>query len=541
MHRLILVPSCLGAPFPGTHKGPRRIMRALEKQFSKVPFRKEIPIIDSKPERSNRSHQRAKNLFEVREVCKKLAKEVARSIRYGGEIPIVLHGDDSSVIGTGYGFSTASEEPFGIVYFDAHGDMNTPESTLSSCLYGMGLAHLLGFGYPELLALNTSQPAVKAENVVLVGTRNLDPGEQQLIQRERITVYAPQNIQRRLNQMLREIERKFRRNNIRQLYLHFDQDVVDPTESCGTLTPEPGGISRAELYEIVSFLKERFEIVAGSFGNYLPTRDREEKTLRIILTLLSILGTTGEIRDYCEWSRREDSTTSLTEIQRTQIAAQLAKHHPGRTVVNIPLGPEIVLKEFVIHPHVYRSDIMDAGFQLAKYLVAHPELYSGKVVLDMGCGPGIQGIVMALGGAQHVYLSDISFYAVANAQENVKKFGIEDKVTVVQGDLFEKITDEMDVIVFNHPFFPGEPERVAAQPVAGSMLAPPLLFPSFLSEAPMYLTSGGIIITSYYHLAGLSNNPARCGSQLGYRVVEKARIETQVLQKGEISIYELSC
>lgn len=535
MYKLIKVPSSFGAPLPGTHKGPDRIVRAMQKQFGgNLPLIESIEEVNVSSCTPARKKSKAKNLEEVRQVCSELTLKVALALK-SGKKPLVFHGDDSSVIGVGYGIYGALEEPFGLVYFDAHGDINTPGTTPSGQLYGMGVAHLLGLGYKELLRLNDFKPAVKPENIVLIGQRNLEYGEVELIRRKKISVYPPSKLEGGVENVLLEIKEKFGSNGIRKLYLHFDQDVVDPTESGATLCIEREGLSLADFYRIVESLKNDFEIICVSFGNYLPGMDLQGKTLTVILGLLKILGVTNGAEDLSTGGE-----PVLTEKQKKQVEKQLKRHQEVRKKYAADIRvKDFVLKRFSVHPNVFRADVMTSSRYLAEFLVENKSLYEGKMALDMGCGAGIQGIVMGLNGAKKIVSSDISEEAVVNARENMERFGLKDKARVMQGDLFEKVKQKFDVIVFNHPFFPAKPLKNV--PVSRSMLDEGELIRRFLREAKNYLAKDGVVIMPFFQLAGTTNDPKMLAGEYGYSIdFEKNTPNVRIgLQKGGFGVYVL--
>ena len=181
------------------------------------------------------------------------------------------------------------KEPFGIVYLDAHGDINTPETTISGCLYGQGLAHLIGIGHPELLSLNKNQAAIHHDNLVMIGQRKLDPGERKLVEEKKISLFSPTDVNADIKNLLQKIKKKFDENKIRSVYLHIDQDVVDPTISDACLGHEPNGISDEELFLIIEFVKQNLDICASSIGNYLPLIDINKKTMGIIRKILNLV------------------------------------------------------------------------------------------------------------------------------------------------------------------------------------------------------------------------------------------------------------
>jgi len=283
MYKIIKVANHLGASARGTDKGSDVIIKSLS--LKNVI---EIDIPKENKKHAYGKYQKVKNLPEVKEANFKLINAIKKVIK-SRDTPIILQGDDSSIIGIEYGLHQSLDEPFGIIYLDAHGDINTPETTISGCLFGQGLAHLIGLGHPKLLELNKNQAATSHKNLVLIGQRNLDSGEAELIKEKNISLFKPKQVHKNIKSILRQIKNKFEENKIKKVYLHIDQDVVDPSLSGASLCQEQNGINDKELFSIVKYMKENFEICALSIGNYLPSIDNDKKTMKIIKKVLDIV------------------------------------------------------------------------------------------------------------------------------------------------------------------------------------------------------------------------------------------------------------
>ena len=228
---------------------------------------------------------------------------------------------------------------------------------------------------------------------------------------------------------------------------------------------------------------------------------------------------------------------TLTPEQEEHVCQQIEQHQHDKYEIDIELDERATLAGFVVHPGVLRPDVMTA-VQFARYLHTHPEHYTGKVAIDMGCGSGIQGIVMAMGGASQVYLTDIMDAAVTNSRENVANYDLSDICKVRQGHLFENVPERADVITFNHPFFHGWP--FSEFPVSHAMLDPGPLLQCFLHDAKHHLVPGGYLLHPFFHFAGEGNNPAVHGPKHGYDVHELKQQEVDTgLQQGTFSIYQL--
>jgi arginase len=183
---------------------------------------------------------------------------------------VILAGNCGSCLGT----LAALENP-GIVWFDAHGDFNTPETTISGALEGMSLAIATGHCHPELMA----RP-VPEENVVLAATRSLDPLEEVLLARSRIKLAALDALPRAVDQLAQRVD---------NIYLHLDLDVLDPGISPGVNFSAPGGISPEQLFDAVKQVVATGKLRAAAIANFNPDRDRDHRTQKIAQQLVAIL------------------------------------------------------------------------------------------------------------------------------------------------------------------------------------------------------------------------------------------------------------
>jgi arginase len=183
---------------------------------------------------------------------------------------VILAGNCNSCLGT----LAALDDP-GIVWFDAHGDFNTPETTISGALEGMSLAIATGHCHTELIG----RP-VKEENVVLVATRSLDPLEEVRLRASNIELAS-------LDALPSAVERLSER--VSAIYLHLDLDVLDPSVSPGVNFSEAGGISADDLFTAVRCVIGTGKVAAATIANFNPDRDREDRTLGIARELVGML------------------------------------------------------------------------------------------------------------------------------------------------------------------------------------------------------------------------------------------------------------
>src|SRR5687767_14879078 len=163
--------------------------------------------------------------------------EVARGAVARGSFPLFLGGDHSLALGTIGGVT--EEEPIGVLWIDAHTDINTPETSPSGNLHGMPLAHLLGLGLPSLRALAGPKPAVDAQHVALLGVRSVDAGERELVKKTGVRVYTMSEIDERgFAVCLKEAMQRVTDGTC-GFHLSFDLDGVDPRYAPGVGTPVP--------------------------------------------------------------------------------------------------------------------------------------------------------------------------------------------------------------------------------------------------------------------------------------------------------------
>lgn len=202
----------------------------------------------------------------IADINSRLARAVAEHRRPA----LVLAGNCNSCLGTLAGL----DDP-GIVWLDAHGDFNTPETTISGALEGMSLAIATGHCHPELRA-----KPVPEENVVLAATRSLDPLEAARLHKSPIKLAT-------LDALSHEVEELAGR--VSSIYLHIDLDVLDPAISPGVNFSEPGGISTSQLLAAVEHVISTGKLGAAAIANFNPDRDREGRTLGIIRELVEIL------------------------------------------------------------------------------------------------------------------------------------------------------------------------------------------------------------------------------------------------------------
>ncbi|MGI6092667.1 MAG: arginase [Negativicutes bacterium] len=291
---VIGVPMWLGQTKFGTSLGPNAIRAAGVNRRLKALTGDVIDMgnltIGSREQRPLDTN--LKNLAPIAKACEKLADCVAGVIRKG-RFPLVLGGDHSIAMGTLAGVAQHYSS-LGVIWYDAHADINTPETSPTGNIHGMPLAASMGYGHPALTKIGGFIGKVKPENVVFIGVRDIDPGEAELIAAKGIKVYTARDVHRLgIKNVINEaIEYLSRCDGI---HLSFDLDGIDPVVAPGVGTPVPGGISYLDSLEAVRMLCCTERIVSAEFVEVNSLLDKADTTAAIAADLVGALfGETGQ-------------------------------------------------------------------------------------------------------------------------------------------------------------------------------------------------------------------------------------------------------
>ncbi|MCI2255680.1 arginase [Domibacillus sp. PGB-M46] len=230
-----------------------------------------------------------KNLTAVAEASEALAKKMEETVSQG-RFPLVLGGDHSVAIGTLAGIAKKHQN-LGLIWYDAHGDLNTSETSPSGNIHGMPLAASLGIGHRSLTHIGGYSPKVKPENVVIIGARDLDHGERELIKEKGIKVYTMHEIDRLGMTAVMKETIEYLRERTDYVHLSLDLDGLDPTEAPGVGTPVAGGLSYRESHLAMEMLEEADIITSAEFVEVNPILDEKNKTGDAAVALIaSLLG-----------------------------------------------------------------------------------------------------------------------------------------------------------------------------------------------------------------------------------------------------------
>jgi arginase len=219
--------------------------------------------------------------------------ELARRVQQCLEqntLPIVLGGDNSISLGSIAGTANA-RGPIGVIWFDAHGDFNTAETTPSGNIHGMILASLAGYGDQHLIGVGGPGRKVDPHKIVIVGARDLDPGEKVLLRQAGVHVRTIADIDRRGMSAVTGEALALAGADTNGIHVMFDMDVVDPSEAPGVGTPVAGGITYREAHLAMELVAESGKLLSLDLVEVNPILDNHNRTALLATELaLSAVG-----------------------------------------------------------------------------------------------------------------------------------------------------------------------------------------------------------------------------------------------------------
>ncbi|MCE5039231.1 arginase [Staphylococcus auricularis] len=242
----------------------------------------QVPKLDL--ERYLSEQEGARNLPEIVEVSKTLSDATSESVAQS-HFPLTLGGDHSLAIGSISGISQHYEN-LGVIWYDAHGDLNIAEESPSGNVHGMPLRTLLGEGDDQLVNIGSEGAKVKPENVVLIGMRDLDSGERRYIKEQNIKTYTMADVDRLgIQQVIKETI-EYLKDKTDGIHLSFDVDGLDPYETPGTGTRVPGGLTYRESHFALELLSQSNLITSMDLVEVNPLLDQGNSTAEQAAVLL---------------------------------------------------------------------------------------------------------------------------------------------------------------------------------------------------------------------------------------------------------------
>lgn len=222
----------------------------------------------------------ARYLSEIQRINEATAAHVALACKQG-DFPLILGGDHSVAIGSIAGVSSACRQTgkkVGVIWVDAHADMNVPETTPSGNIHGMPLAVNLGMGAPELCRIGGDFAKVEAANVALIGIRSLDRQEAQIVKESGVHAYTMADIDRQGIAPIMDRVLNTLRQQVDVVHLSFDLDSLDPSHAPGVGTPVEGGLSYREAHLIMEMMAESGLLGSLDVVELNPVLDQKNQT-----------------------------------------------------------------------------------------------------------------------------------------------------------------------------------------------------------------------------------------------------------------------
>jgi arginase len=237
--------------------------------------------------------RRAKFLPQITRACKELADTVSKSAAKGW-IPLVLGGDHSVAIGTLSGMAKhvrKQRKGLGLIWIDAHADMNTPQSSPSGNVHGMPLACIVGYGPKELTSIYDFVPKVDPKNVALVGIRDVDIMERGIVRKSGVRAFTMRDIDERGLRVVMEEAIQIASADTAGFHLSFDMDALDPQFAPGVGTPVKGGLTYREAHLAMEILCDSGSMLSMEVVEVNPVIDEVNRTAELAVELvLSAMG-----------------------------------------------------------------------------------------------------------------------------------------------------------------------------------------------------------------------------------------------------------
>jgi len=232
-------------------------------------------------------------LTQITATCDELREQVMRSVE-GGCLPLVIGGDHSIAIGTVSGVAQAyaeRNEKIGLIWIDAHADMNRPETSPSGNVHGMPLQVLLGGGPEALTGLGGFSPKVQPENVVLIGIRDLDDNERKLVAQSGVVAFTMKEIDRMGMSKVADRALEVATQGTAGVHVSLDLDALDPRVAPGVGTPVQGGLTFRETHLLLELIADTRKLRSMEVVEHNPILDDRNKTAEIGVQLVqSALG-----------------------------------------------------------------------------------------------------------------------------------------------------------------------------------------------------------------------------------------------------------
>lgn len=290
---IIDMPLFYGCDNPGVEKGPQVLrennLLDIFNKSHKVCDMGEVHVKNVSSNDKYAANAKMKYLDEVVRSNVGLADKVYESLK-NSYLPLIIGGDHSLALGSLAGASKFFNEDLAVIWVDAHGDINTLETSPSGNIHGMPLASSMGIGHNSLTDIYFAKQKVKPENVFLLGCRDLDLGEIELIKEHNLNVWTMKDIKSKgIETILKELLNIINQNCVKNIHFSFDIDCLDPSYVPGTGTPVEDGLSFPEGKKVIETIIGTSLVKSMDFVEFNPDLDKNKKTLETCIELLNII------------------------------------------------------------------------------------------------------------------------------------------------------------------------------------------------------------------------------------------------------------
>ncbi len=274
--------SDLGVHIDGAHLGPHQLINDIKQYYNGEI---EEFIQDESIIKSRGLYDRSKNKYEVNELNEKIYKTILNKMRRG-YFPITLGGDHTVAIPSSLADANVNEE-IGIIWFDAHTDYNTFETTITGNMHGLPLAAITGYECDELRKFHKGE-IIQPSKTVIVGARAIDKEEKNNLKYAGVTVFTTEDIKREGAKKITEKAFEIAGYKTKSIHISYDLDLIDPDIAPGVSVPEFDGIDEKEAMEICDTILENFDKVSSyDIVEFNPLRDVNRKTEQIAVNILA--------------------------------------------------------------------------------------------------------------------------------------------------------------------------------------------------------------------------------------------------------------
>lgn len=290
---IIGMPLFYGCDRPGVEKGPEELRKSnlidIFEENHTVYDLGDIEVEKANAEDKFLSNSKLKYLDQVVNANNNLATKVLEALE-NNTLPFIVGGDHSLALGSIAGSSQFLGNDLAVIWIDAHGDINTHETTPSGNIHGMPLAASMGIGYEKLTSIFFNNFKVKPENVFILACRDLDEGEIELIDKLDINVWTNQDINNKgIDKVVKELLSLISSKNIKNIHLSYDIDCLDPEYVPGTGTPVSDGLSFSESKSLLEAILGTSLVKSIDFVEYNPDLDQNNRTKETCIELLKLI------------------------------------------------------------------------------------------------------------------------------------------------------------------------------------------------------------------------------------------------------------